>query len=121
MSAQREPQGCRWCGVLQPEHGVEHPYRRPWRGEAWTPVACFPLRPGRPRVFRRENGGWGYSCICVGRGKNGLAGSDLHNQETWADAYSEALLHIKYDHVAPDSVEALEALFAAPAYSGAGL
>lgn len=60
----------------------------------------FPLLPGRPLVFRRENGAWGYSCVCTRRGNS----SDRYNADDWAQALRDAISHVRFFHE-PTTVE----------------
>lgn len=86
-----------------------------------TAPGRFPLHPGKPLVFRRSNGAWGYSCICHGRNTARLAAkpsaSDRHNCESWAHAIREALNHVAIWHKTQveREVDQLEALYALPA------
>jgi hypothetical protein len=80
-----------------------------------TAAGRFPLVPGRPLVFRRENGAWGYSCACASHGRRGLLSSDMRNADDWAQALRNAFSHVRFFHVDP-----LERLFQAPAYERAG-
>lgn len=86
-----------------------------------TRPARFPLRPGKPLVFRRPNGAWGYACICAGhnspRRESKPTSVDRHNCNTWAQAVREALDHVALYHKTPADreTEELEALYALPA------
>ena len=80
--------------------------------------ARFPLRPGRPVVFRRPNGAWGYSCNCLDTGYLGALSSDRHNADSHAQALQQAFIHVEVHHKTPAEleVEALERLLSLPAH-----
>lgn len=82
-----------------------------------TASGRFPLHPGRPLVFRRPNGAWGFSCVCLERNTVGNChASDRHNCDDWEHAVREALDHLRYWHKSPAvlETEALERLFLLP-------
>jgi hypothetical protein len=81
----------------------------------------FPLHPGRPLVFRRPNGRWGYSCTCAGHVSaaraSGLTASERHNCDDWTHALREARDHVAFWHKTRVELETehLERLYALPA------
>lgn len=62
-------------------------------------AARFPLRPGRPAVFRRPNGAWGWSCACLGLSRFGTTGYEAHNRPSHAAALADAFDHIRLEHL----------------------
>jgi hypothetical protein len=81
--------------------------------------ARFPLVPGKPLVFRcRRRGVWGFYCQCAGYARTGSISSEQPNRDDHADAMRAALAHVEHWHKSSAAIEAeaLEALFAAPAY-----
>ncbi|MFJ6608169.1 hypothetical protein [Streptomyces lydicus] len=78
-----------------------------------TAPGRFPLRPGKPLVFRRPNGNWGYDCICHSHvsaaHKAKPVSSERHNCESWEQALREAQIHVRFTH------KTLERLYALPA------
>lgn len=78
----------------------------------------FPLRPGKPLVFRcRRRGVWGFICDCLSSGRHGAYGTESPNRGSHADALAKAIDHVRFAHRSPRELElaALEAAFAAPA------
>ena len=81
----------------------------------------FPLRPGRPLVFRcRRRGAWGFFCNCLHFAPNRALSSEEPNRDDWADAMRAAINHVRYWHKTPGQLETehLERLFAADAWAG---
>ena len=82
----------------------------------------FPLRPGKPLVHRRLNGRWGWTCYCVGHHHPARTiRPDMqarHNCDSWQHALREAIAHVQHWHKtrAQYETEAMEALYASPAY-----
>lgn len=72
-----------------------------------TPAAAlrparFPLRPGRPLMLRRPNGGWGFACACAGRrgrSRFGTTSFEAHNRTSHAAALADALDHLRREHM----------------------
>lgn len=79
----------------------------------------FPLRPGKPLIHQRQNGGWGFTCHCIGHARPGLklAWTARHNCTDWRDALRAALDHVAHGHktAAQYEIEALKAAYALPA------
>lgn len=82
------------------------------------PVSRFPLRPGRPAVFRRANGGWGWICCCGAASRTGCTRAERHNAATHAEALRSALVHVAVQHktLAELEVELLELTYQLPAH-----
>lgn len=71
----------------------------------------YPLRPGRPRVYRTRWGSWAMECQCVGYGRNNCSWSSRPNCESWIEAMRAADSHLRFWHLDP-----LERQFQLPAY-----